>query len=90
MSSAKIQVIVIDHGDENVRTVSLGGLLREGFRYSGFLVGNPGVKANGISRQDVVNKIVGILLEGLSAGRPHEVVEVDLMDHRIVQEVMES
>lgn len=87
MSSTKIHVMITDHGTENLGKSTLAGLIREGFRFSGFILGNPDVKANGMSEADVVKKIVDALLTGSTVGS-RKIVEIDLGDHILAHDVM--
>lgn len=87
MSSARIHVVVTDHGTENLGKSTVAGLIREGFQFSGFVLGNPEVRANGMTEDDVVRRIVEILLSRSETGT-RKIVEADVGDRMLADDVM--
>lgn len=87
MSSAKVHVVVTDHERENI-VYKKAGSVEEVFRFSGYVVGNPAITANGRTEGEVVSAIRGILVNKKSGKR--KIVEVDVGDLVLAQDVMDS
>lgn len=87
MSSAKVHVVITDHEREN-SVLRKGGTVQEVFRFSGYVVGNPAIRANGKTEEDVLSSIKRVLVTGPIGRR--KIVEVDVGDLMVVQDVMET
>ncbi len=86
MSSAKVHVVIEDHGRESAKAVLVGVGIQV-YPFSGFVLGSPSVRVNGHSEDEVLAKIKYLLVDQF-AGPNRKVVELDLGDHILSTDVM--
>jgi hypothetical protein len=86
VSSAKVYVVIEDHQRESSEAV-FGGMGMQVYPFSGFVLGNPAVRMNGHSEEEVVKKIKHVLVDQYE-GPGRKLVEVDLGDHIVARDVM--